>query len=133
MEEAFHEVSYQKALLAFVKSALVAMVYTFALGGMVVIVLVDIVFSVILRTEFPIIMFLYEKVYQGFTMAWYWEALSGNDILMGVMIMFLVGFIYLNIRPLRKKEVVVFDPRRVKPGDTAQVHGNDKGYRNNKV
>ncbi len=133
MEEAFHEVNYQQALLAFFKSALVAMVYTFAIGILLVIVLIDIVFSIMLRSEFPIILFLYEKVYSGFTLNWYWEALSGNDILMGAMIMFLFGFIYLNIRPLRKKEVVVYDPGRLNPRDSASYHGNDKGYRNNKV
>ena len=71
---------------------------------MVIVLLIDVLITIIFKTEFPITHLIYDYAYLQLAKGWYWDLHSGSNIFMACIILFGIGLISLYLGPIRKKK-----------------------------
>ncbi len=98
----------QATLVAMLKTVAIVISGSLIIASMIVILLLDIVTSVIMRMEFPIIHYLYQNYYIGVVREWYWDANTGSHILMACIILFGIGLINTYLGPVYRKKTFIY-------------------------
>lgn len=101
-------ITVQDTVVAMVKTVAVVISGCLIIASMIVILLVDIVTSVIMRMEFPIIHFLYQNYYVGIVRDWYWDANTGSHLLMACIVLFGIGLINTYVGPVYRKKTFIY-------------------------
>jgi hypothetical protein len=102
------DINMQETLEAIGKTIVITIFALIMMVLMLVILLVDVVVSILFRVEFPITMFIYEKLYLGFVRAWYWDDLSGSHIFLACIIIFGFTLIYTYALPKTKRKRFIY-------------------------
>lgn len=98
----------EETLVVMFKTATVALLGILALGLLVVVLLADIIISIVLRMEFPLLHFLYDTLYLEYFRAWFWDMHSGSHIFMACIILFGLGVIKSYLGPVKRKKTFVY-------------------------
>ncbi len=108
MYDMLDNISVQDTVIAMIKTIAIVISGSLIIASMVVILLVDIVTSVIMRIEFPIIHFLYNNYYINIVRDWYWDANTGSHLLMACIILFGLGLINTYLGPVYRKKTFIY-------------------------
>ncbi len=111
-ENMLDDINSQDTLIAMGKTIIVTIVALFTLVIMVVVFMVDIVISILLRQEFPITQYLYEKLYINFAKGWYWDSLSGSHIFLACIILFGVTLLYISLFSRGKRRPFIYHKKK---------------------
>jgi len=97
-----------ETIIVMFKTITVSLVGIIGLTSMIIILLADILVSMFMRADFPIMHFLHDKVFADYFINWYWEAHSGSHILMACIILFGFGIINTYVGPVYRRKTVVY-------------------------
>ena len=103
------QVSLFDSLLALFRTIVIIFAWAAGLALMIVITLVDVFTTVITKTEFPILHYVYDTAILSFSKGWYWDQFNGHQLLIAAILLFSFGVIYLVIIPFRKNQVVKYN------------------------
>lgn len=98
----------QQTLIVLLKTLVIIFVATLSMASMVVVLLVDILVSLMMRSEFPITLFLYDTLYVQLARGWYWDMHSGSHIFMSCIMLFGGGLINTYLGPVKRKKKFIY-------------------------
>lgn len=106
----FSELSLLPWLISFAKTAVVLSAYIAGFFAMIVIAFVDIISSMILKLEFPILHLIYDQFFVVFSKGWYWDQFHGSYLFISAVI-FLIGSLIILANPDTKRyQRVAYNP-----------------------
>jgi hypothetical protein len=106
----FHsQVSLFDSLLALFRTIVIIFAWAAGLALMIVITLVDVFTTLITKTEFPILHYVYDTAFLTFSKGWYWDQFNGLQLLIAAALLLSFGVIYLKAIPFRKNQVVKYN------------------------
>ncbi|MFN3556374.1 MAG: hypothetical protein ACK4VN_10455 [Bacteroidales bacterium] len=103
-ETMLNDLELKETLWVSLKTVLVIFTGVTTMALMVVVLLIDVLISIITRSEFPITHLVYDFVYLQFTRGWYWDAHSGSHIFMACIILFGLGILSMYVGPVRRRK-----------------------------
>lgn len=98
-------------LIVMLKTIGVMILVTTFLTLVILFLLADIIVSVVLTLEFPILHFLYYQVYLDIVRGWYWDFHSGSNIFMACIILFGLALVNSYLNPFGSGKTLVLQKR----------------------
>jgi hypothetical protein len=100
--------SFSETLMVMGKTLAVIITGSLSIALMIIILLIDILVSIALRMEFPILHLMHEYLYLGMIREWYWDAHTGSHILMACIVLFGMGLINTYLGPVHRRKTFIY-------------------------
>lgn len=103
-ETMLDNINATETLIVTLKTLLIIFVGVVSMALMIVVLLIDVLVSIIMRSEFPLTHLFYDYLYLQFARGWYWDVHSGSHIFLACILLFGLALLSFYIGPVRKRK-----------------------------